>query len=341
MDGVLNRLLPAPKAGGFRMPGYWVWCGSAMRAEDGRYHLFAARWPQSLPFFAGYLACSEIVRAESATPEGPYVFQEVVLPARGAEYWDGRMTHNPTICRYGQEYLLFYIGSTYEGATPTAADLRGEHADSTFTKTYQPFTIGVARADSLRGPWRRMEQPVLRPRPGKWDCTVATNPAPCVMDDGRILLYYRSNTPQGLRIGLAAADAPDLPFERVCDEPVLRFAEGCHVEDPFVWHEAGRLHMLAKDMTGGLCGELHAGIYAQSEDGVHWRLPPKPKAYSRRVLWDDGSTTVQGCLERPQLLLEDGRPVCLFAATGDGPGGFHQCRNTWNLAIPLRSGCGH
>lgn len=53
------------------------------------------------------------------------------------------------------------------------------------------------------------------------------------------------------------------------------------------------------------------------------------------VKWDDGTTTVQGCLERPLLLFEHGRPTHLFAATADGPGGFDRARNTWTTVLPL------
>ncbi len=84
-----KRMLPAPVGGGFRMEGYWVWCGSVIKGEDNRYHMFASRWPKSQPMHPGWLSLSEIVRASSDTPEGPYQFEEVVLPARGAEYWDG------------------------------------------------------------------------------------------------------------------------------------------------------------------------------------------------------------------------------------------------------------
>jgi hypothetical protein len=28
-----ERLLPAPMDGGFRMDGYWVWCGSVIKGE--------------------------------------------------------------------------------------------------------------------------------------------------------------------------------------------------------------------------------------------------------------------------------------------------------------------
>jgi hypothetical protein len=30
-----SRLLPAPSKGGFRLDGYWVWCGSVIKGEDG------------------------------------------------------------------------------------------------------------------------------------------------------------------------------------------------------------------------------------------------------------------------------------------------------------------
>ena len=31
-----EMLLPAPVGGGCSMDGYWVWCGSVIRGEDGR-----------------------------------------------------------------------------------------------------------------------------------------------------------------------------------------------------------------------------------------------------------------------------------------------------------------
>ena len=58
------------------------------------------------------------MRASADKPEGPYRFEEVLLPPRGTEFWDGRMTHNPTIHRWRDNYLLFYIGTTYKGETP-------------------------------------------------------------------------------------------------------------------------------------------------------------------------------------------------------------------------------
>lgn len=334
-----DRILPAPVEGGFSMEDYWVWCGSVVHGEDGLWHMFASRWPRVLPFFEGYLTHSEVVRATSPTPGGPYTFQEVVLPARGPGFWDGRITHNPTIHRCGDKYLLFYIGSTYREHRPIPQ--AGESLSQLYKspqECYGNIRIGMAVSSSLTGPWERPDRPILEPRAGEWDDHLVTNPAPCVRDDGGILLIYRSNTPNGLRLG--AAFAPDWrsPFERLSPEPIPLFFGDTHVEDPFVWWCGDHYEMLAKDLTGALTGEVHAGVHVHSPDALHWTLSDPAKAYSRMIRWSDGTVTHQGCLERPQLLFDkSGKPIWLFAATGDGPGGFNACTRTWNIAIPLAS----
>lgn len=331
----VDRMMPAPVGGGFAMEDYWVWCGSVIRGDDARYHMYAARWPKRYPFFDGYRLYSEIVHAVSPTPVGPYTMADVALPPRGEAFWDGRMTHNPTIHRHGDTYLLFYIGSTWTGPEVGPQEIATSPKPDA---SYAAIRIGLATSRSLDGPWERRDAPILLPRPGKWDGTIVTNPAPCVLGDGRILMLYRSNTPDGLRIGAAIADSPSAPFERLSDEPVLQLTDGNFVEDPFVWWSDDHLELLAKDMTGGLTGEFHAGVHLTSTDGVRWTPSSPAKAYSRRVVWGDGSVTVQGSLERPQLLIEGGRPTHLFAATADGPGGFRHAANTWNMVIPLAGG---
>jgi len=202
----IDRLLPAPAGGGFAMTDYWVWGGSVVRGEDGNYHMFASRWPKHLPFMAAYQTHSEIVRAESKTPEGPYSFKEVVLGDRGSEYWDGRMTHNPTIHKSGDTFLLFYIGATYTGPKPDEEELVGGECPKP-RESYSTIRIGLATAKSVFGPWRRRDEPILSPRPGKWDGTVVTNPAPCVLEDGRILLLYRESATTRSFVRRAAASS--------------------------------------------------------------------------------------------------------------------------------------
>ncbi len=332
-EPLIHRILPSSPDGGFAMEDYWVWCGSVIRGEDGLYHMFASRWPKKYPFFAGDCLFSEVVRAESPVPQGPYVFKEVVLPRRPG-FWDGKMTHNPTICRYGDQYLLFYIGSTFDQEDPEVGHLHTmEHASC--RECYSRIQIGMATSDSVLGPWKRREAPVLSPRKNYWDSTVVTNPAPCIDEAGRILLYYRSNTPEGLCIGLARADGIHSEFKRVVDPPVFSAKNTFGIEDPFVWKTENGFSMIAKDMSGDISGERHAGIMAHSRDGVSWTVSDPPKAYSRNVRWTDGRTTTQGCLERPMILFENGEPTHLFAATGDGSGGFDRVTRTWNMVIPL------
>ena len=327
----IDRLMPAPVGGGFKMDGYWVWCGSAIKShKDGLYHLFASRWGKRLPMFEGYILSSEIVRAVSERPEGPYRFVEKVLPFGPDENrWDGRMAHNPSIHFFNGRYYLFYIGSTYKGEIPVS--LANGERPPICGECYSGIRIGVLWADSPEGPWNRAEEPALVPRPGKWDHQVVTNPAPCILPDGRAYLYYRGNTPEGLRIGLAVAPSPEGPYERIQDDPVLK---GMDVEDPFAWHNGRHFEMLAKDMTGKLTGEKHAGVHLRSDDGISWQS--LGKGYSRKVLWNDGRTIELGSLERPQLLLDsDRQPQYLFAAMADGPGGFEKAKSTWNGVIPL------
>lgn len=321
------------------MPGWWVWCGSVIQGQDGKYHMFAARWPKHLPFFEGYIFYSEIVRAVSDTPQGPYMFAEVVLGDRGGQFWDGRMTHNPTVLRYQGKYLLFYIGGTFQGPTPTDQELRADTPERLQNRaiSYNSIRIGLAVADDPAGPWVRPDKPYLDIRPGHWDHQVTTNPAPCITPEGYLRLYYRGNTPNGCRIGVAQAKDMNSPPERLLEDPILG---NLPLEDPYVFWMDDHYEMLAKDLApdaaGSITGEYHATVHAISRDGLEWRLAEPAKAASRTVTWDDGKTVTLGCLERPQLLWEDGKPVALFAAAADGPGGFRAAYNTWNICIPLK-----
>jgi hypothetical protein len=59
-----------------------------------------------------------------------------------------------------------------------------------------------------------------------------------------------------------------------------------------------------------------------------------PKAYSRLIAWDDGTSSRRAKLERPQLLIQNGQPTHLFAATleADEKG---EPTDSWSMVIPL------
>ncbi len=328
-----------PREGGFRMEGYWVWDGSVIKAEDGRYHMFASRWPKQIAFHPGWMVYSEVVRAVSDTPQGPFEFQEVVLPARGAEYWDGCATHNPSITRHGTTYILYYMGSTHP-LDPPELGQPFPLSDPRCIVARSNKRIGVATAPSVEGPWTRLDQPVLDTQPGTFYSYLTSNPSPVVHEDGSVLLMFKSRRYEGHRqssMMLGVARAPHYlgPYQVVSDGPVFGRDRLGEVEDPFVWKTETGYAMIAKDMSGALSGERHAGIMALSEDGLNWRLADQPKAWSRRITWSDGTEQVLGQLERPFVLMENGRPAWLYAACGDGPGGFSRMTSSFTLCIPL------
>ena len=333
MNAFIKNLLPAPVNGGFGMPGYWVWCGSVVKGEDGRYHMFASRWPRTQKFTPGWLFYSEVVRASSDNYSGPFKFEEVVLPVRDKNFFDGKSTHNPVIRKCGDKYLLYYMGCTYD-FVPNEEDVAW---GKRYYETWNNKRIGLAVADSVFGPWKRPDSPLFEPRKDNWDFNGNTNPAPCVLEDGTVYMFYKSMTQdRHLNIGLATADNFEGPYRRRDDQLRIGVQAGAaEVEDPFLWHQDGMFHILAKDLTGKICGEKYAGIYAFSKDCIKWEVPDQPKAYSRTVRWADGSVTEQGALERPQLLFENGMPVCMYAATSQGETGYWNAKESWNMAIPI------
>lgn len=334
-----NKMLPAPRDGGFKMEGFWVWCGSVVKGEDEKYHMFASRWPKRYPMHPGWLLASEVVRAESDNPIGPFEFKEVVLPARGAEYWDGRMTHNPFITKHKDKYILYYTGATHSfedyklGEEVTLEDPRVEVARSN-------KRVGIAIADSVKGPWKRFDKPILPTRPGMFNSYHTSNPTACINEDGSVLLVYKARAYKGntygkMTLGVAYADHYEGEYNYLTDVPIFTPGE-VHVEDPCVWKSNDVYHLIAKDMDGNICGEKHAGMYAYSEDGINWGIQEGFKAYSRQITWDDGTEQVMGSMERVFLMFEENIPTHMYFATGDGPGGFRNATNTWNTVVPLK-----
>jgi len=323
----------SPKEGAFRMDDWIVWGGSVIKAEDGKYYMYASRWPKDLTMRA-WVTNSEIVAAVSDQPEGPYNFQKVIMPARGKKYWDGMMTHNPNIHYHDGKYILFYIGTTYPFEQPQDSI----PSRDMYEKAWNGKRIGVAVSDSPLGPFVRKDEPVLTPREDNWDAAITSNPAAHIHKDGSVLLVYKSapvpyperNQNRTLQFGVAHADHYSGSYERVSDNNRIEFTPiDTDVEDPYIWHDGDQYKLLAKCMNDSITGESQSGFLATSQDGVSWRISDVPKAYSRTIELEDGSVVTMKKLERPQVLIENGQPTHVFFA----------CRNEndeiFNMVRPL------
>lgn len=322
---------PTPRSARFALPDYHVWCGSLVRGDDGACHLFYSRWPRELGHQA-WVTHSEIAHAVGPTPLGPFVHRDVALPARGAGWWDGLCTHNPTIHRFDGRYYLYYMGNTGDGRA-THPELNWVH------RNHQ--RVGVAWADSPDGPWHRLDEPVVAPTPGWYDALMTSNPAICRRPDGSLLMVYKAVGDQGeppfggpVVHAVASADHPLGPFVKA-PEPVFVKA-GVHfvAEDPYIWCDGERYWALVKDNAGSFTGAGCSTALFTSADGCHWELARHPLAHSLVLRYDDGTEQTMARLERPQLLLDaHGRPeVLLFAAAAAGE------ELSWNVQVPLAAG---
>lgn len=294
------------------LDGYYVWCNTPIYGPDGRVHVFFSRW-EDRHGMSGWIHKCEIAHAVADTPESPFeVVGTVLAPREGA--WDGTTCHNPHIQLVDGKYCLFYMGNS-NGSTNTKR-------------------IGLATADSLDGPWQRPDAPLLEAGPeGAWDDHCTTNPAFIKGPDGKYWLYYKSwNTAAyqsesgpirgNRKYGLAIADQLEGPYIKHPANPVIDFsARGNNeqLEDAYVWYENGKVKLIARDM--GFFDHF-AGLYFESPDGFTWpqpeiaflgleyyvdNLPPKPRHLSR-----------YGRVERPQILMKDGKPDYLFTSAQGG-----------------------
>lgn len=338
---IRDKLGKAPTAGSLKMDDYWIWGGSVIKGEDGRYHMFATRWSKLLTF-THWATNAEIIRASADNPTGPFAFEEVVLGARDPGYWDGCSIHNPTIHKCRDTFLLYYSAQTFSEPMPTA-DNQAIWGDKCSLEAWNNQRIGVAYASSVKGPWTRLDAPVLEPRPDKWDGIITTNPTVSVKPDGSVLMIYKSislpyagkRLPCKFRFGVAQAEHFLEDYKRMREKPLFENFGKYDFEDPYMWFNGDSYEMVCKDMNGACGGEEEAGVYLTSNDGIQWNVPESPKAYSLVVNWDNGETSKLGKLERPQLLIEKGQPTHAYFALAEGDGHYVNIKNSRNIVIPL------
>lgn len=296
-----------------QLEGYYVWGTSPIVATDGKIHVFFSRW-DAKKGMGGWINGSEIAHAVADKPEGPYSEIETILAPRGEGFFDGTTCHNPHIQFVDGKYCLFYIGNSNK---------------KTNTKR-----IGLATSDSLSGPWKRPDKPLLEAgEPGSWDDHCTSNPAFLKHPNGQYWLYYKSwNTdeyehPVDLAIrgnrkyGLAIAEKLEGPYVKYSGNPILDYSKlgnNRQLEDGNVFMENGRFYMLVRDM-GRFDHEV--GIILESEDGIHWSEPKISYfGYSHYLRQPPAPSHLKkyGRFERPQILMQNGHPTHLFVASQGG-----------------------
>lgn len=321
----------------FRQEGYHVWCGTAVKGDDGQYYLFYSRWPKELGHYA-WVTHSEVGYAVSKSPLGPYIPQGLVLTGRGGDNWDANSIHNPTVIKVNNKYYMYYMGnkgkSSFEGKPLMSNVNWWEYRNNQ--------RVGVAVAEHPKGPWKRFDKPVIDVTEDSFDSLLTSNPTVTQGYDGRFYMIYKAvgKTDHykggGVICGVAISENPEGPFVKQPNPIMVNPEEGWSVEDPYIWCQSGKFYALVKDFQGYFTkrGNNTVALF-ESMNGIDWNPSEHPFAFDLEFTWEDGTTEKLIALERPQLLIENGKPIMLFCAAALE--NDHDRENSFNVHIPLRT----
>lgn len=310
-----------------------------VRDSEGTYHVFYSRWKKEYGFDS-WVSHSEVAHATAPSPAGPFVHKDVALPIRGASYWDGLSTHNPTIHKFGDKYYLYYTGNTGDGEAHF-----DESGNVLFNWSHRNNQrIGVAVADSPDGPWTRFDRPLIdiTHDDSAVDALMTSNPAVTECPDGSFMIAYKAVAKQrempfgGPVITLTAvSDSPTGPFRKLMKPTFTIEGNDFPCEDPFIWSRNGKYFAMVSDYHGYFLGSERAFVLFESTDGKNWSLAKNPLVRGgHEMTWEGGKSEYFERLERPQLFFEDGKPAVLLMSVlkKEDNGSL----SSYNIQVPLR-----
>ena len=325
-------ILPMNKNSGYHNHTAGASWGGLPIYADGKWHLFVSQMVNncSLDYYG---TNSEVIRAESDYPGGPFVYVQTAVPV---------FAHNPTIrITSDGTFLLYIIGNGLSFDKPVNCSTN-VHIQDMKAKTSQKnhrkrsrgglSDIHIAYSNSVYGPWTILPVSFTNPYASDiLDCAW-TNPSPVIFENASVLMAFTAGYCHGgvEAIGIAKASHWKGPYTIETLEPIFPKPSFClskqQYEDPFLWRSSRGFHILSHGMcpTG-----VFNSKYAYSRDGIHWTVSPiDPYIYI--VLYEDGSENVFVRCERPQLLFnDDGQAIYLF--TGVKPLLGHE----YTIARPL------
>ncbi|MEN8122234.1 MAG: glycoside hydrolase family protein [Bacteroidota bacterium] len=294
-------------------PGYTIWGTSPIIGDDGKVHLFVARWPCELKVHPGWRTHSEIAHYVGESPEGPFVFSDIAVkgdikgkaPANPSIH-KVYAPHNPAVHKVDSLYALFFImNSGLE-----------EHPSNQY--------ICLAVSESLYGPWEKAgdKGKILTPpkNPDYWNYKArngVNNPAFLQHPSGGYFLYFKSE--KG-RMGLAIAENLEGPYVQM---PFPVTSNNQAIEDGYAFMYKGKFALLTTDNHGII--ENGGGILWTSDDGIHFDT--YEKGFHRINHYSDVNMSKVAVhygpanrkyakFERPQILLYDGEPAYMYLPSG-------------------------
>ncbi|MDB4584849.1 glycoside hydrolase family protein, partial [Draconibacterium sp.] len=257
---------PVPKSAKFINDSCFIWGGSLVKSEvDGKFHMYYSRWPKELGMSA-WVTHSEIAHAVADSPFGPFEFKGIALSLRGREFWDGAVTHNPTIHFFDGKYYLYYMGTTGDS-----------EAENQYWEHRNKQQIGVAVAENPYGPWKRFDKPLIGISADSTahDALMVSNPSVTKTPDGKYLMVYKAAAKKlpmpmsGPVVHLTAiAEKPEGPFVKQM-KPIFTAKDAeFPAEDPYIWSADDCYYAIVKDMRGAFTDSGRSLVLFYSIDGM-------------------------------------------------------------------------
>lgn len=303
---------------------YYNWGSSIIRGEDGKYHLFYAQMPKEHGF-GSWLTDGVVSHAVADDPAGPYTHKEIVLEGRGPGHWDAYTAHNPRIKHFDGKYYIYYMSTNTGGKELTAEEwwqARYKWIDNEFRALVRENQrIGVAVADSINGPWKRFDKPMVEPAGPI--AKITCNPAVTERPDGGYLMLVRGDKPNEPKLlrnqAVALAPTPTGPWEV---QPKAAVGD-LNSEDPAVWYDYERERYYGIYHAFGYMGLI------TSTNGIDWVRAKHYKVMDLSYTRRDGKKVQTARLERPFVFVEDGEAKVLTVGVREKGG------RTFSLFIPL------
>lgn len=301
----------------FKTEGYYNWCSSIIKGDDDQYHMFYSRWQKKYKF-TGWLTHSEVAYAVADSPTGPWKYKETVLKGRRNGKWDAITAHNPKIKYFEGKYYIYYCSTNLGDKEFTEEELV-ETCETGYShpnwKILRPNQrTGVAVSNSINGPWKRMDQPLIEPSGPITTLTV--NPAIERGKDGKYYLIVKGDKPNETRFirnqAIAISDTPIGPFE-IQAKPVIDYLD---TEDVSMWYDKKRDYFY---------GVFHAHTFigmVSSRDGINWDKATEYELMKKSIPLRNGESIKPDRMERPFIFCENSEPKVLSLAVKKGDESF-------------------
>ncbi len=256
------------------------WDGQILRGPDGKYHIFASRWDQSLGHNAWFR--SKAVHAVSDHLLGPYLDKGLCWP----DDQEGK-GHNVTALVLPDGRYAIVVSESRPG--------------------------DVFVSSSLDGPWKNIGKIALVPNEFSARERMS-NVSIMVRPDGAFEIVPRSGRIWISKTGiLGPYTVQGPPIYTTIPELAVRKAE--YLEDPAIWFSGGLFHITVNDWNDRKAFHLTSvdGIHDWTFRGLAY--DPRKNF----VRYADGTVNHWNKMERPGVFLENGHVVAVTLAVIDVP----------------------